>query len=119
MTDRTTLLILAIPAVALAVGALLRSVPGEWSQSALLAWTAVSLGFLLGQAGETTLLAAAGLASGFLVLAVGGTAGLGLLAAVYAVVVVLALTGVVAVFWPTAAVLAVSCAAGAARGLIH
>jgi hypothetical protein len=116
---RAAVLIVTIPALILAAGAFLRSVPGEWSQNALLAWGAVSLGLLAGQATDTLYLAAIGLVLGFVALAVGGAVGLGVLAAVYAGAAAAALAGALAMPWPVAAVLAAACAAGAARGVIH
>ena len=119
MSDRATSLLLVIPAAVLAFGALLRSVPGEWSQSALLAWAAVGLGFLSGQSGSTPALAGLGLTLGFAVLALGGQPGLVALAAVYAALAIAAMLGVVVVPWPVAALLAGACALGAARSLVH
>ena len=120
MSDRATVLLLAIPALVLAGGALLRSVPGEWSQSALLAWAAVGLGFLSGQAsGSAPMLGAAGLLLGFLALALGGAVGLGVLAALYLALTAASLIGLVASPWFVAALLAAACAAGAIRALIY
>lgn len=47
MTSASVLLLL--PSLLLAGGSLLRSVPGEWSRSALLAWSAVLLAHLAAQ----------------------------------------------------------------------
>lgn len=119
MGDRTTTLLLGIPALILAGGALLRSVPGEWSQSALLAFAAVALGFVTGQLVGATPLAALGLALGFVALAVGGATGLTGLAVVYGVLAAAAFAGTITAPWPAALVLAAACAVGAGRGLLH
>lgn len=119
MGDRAVLAVVVAPALLLAAGALLRSVPGEWSQSALLAWAAVSLGFLAGRTADTLGVAVMAPILGFFALALGGAVGLIALSAVYAGVAVATVAGVLAVPWPVAALLASACAAGAARSLIH
>jgi len=119
VSDRATLLILALPALVLAAGSFLRSVPGEWCQTALLAWTAVGLGFVAGRVSETQPLAAVGLGLGFLALAVGGVVGLTGLAVVYVAVAAAAVAGVLTWPWPIAALLGFACAAGAARSLVQ
>jgi len=65
------------------------------------------------------MLGAAGLLLGFLALALGGTVGLGVLAALYLALTAASLIGLVASPWFVAALLAAACAAGAIRALIY
>jgi len=119
MAERALVLVVAVPALALAAASLLRSVPGEWSQSALLAWAAVSLAYLGGQAAVPLGVAVAALALAFAALALGGATGLLVLVATGLTLAAAALAGVVTAPWPAAALLAPACAIGAARPLIH
>jgi hypothetical protein len=119
MAERATVVIVVAPALLLALASLLRSVPGEWSQSALLAWAAVAAAYLAGGAGAPLAQTAVGLGLAFAALATGGAWGLLLLTAMSLAATAAALAGGLAVAWPATALLAAACALGAARDLIH
>jgi hypothetical protein len=122
MAERATVVIVVAPALLLALASLLRSVPGEWSQSALLAWAAVAAAYLAGGAGGAgapLAQTAVGLGLAFAALATGGAWGLLLLTAMSLAATAAALAGGLAVAWPATALLAAACALGAARDLIH
>jgi len=118
-SERAVVVILVAPALLLALASLLRSVPGEWSQSALLAWTAVAAAYLAGAVGAPVAATAAGLVLAFAALALGGAWGLLLLAAMGLAATAAALAGGLALAWPATALLAAACALGAARDLIR
>ena len=117
MSERFTTVLTVAPALVLAAGSFLRSVPGEWSQGALLAWAAISLSFLAGQ--TTTLPAWIGLTLGFVAIAVGGVPALVGLCVVYLSAVTASLLGVLPIPWVAAAGLALACGLGSLRDLVH
>lgn len=111
--------LLLTPALLLAGGAWLRSVPGEWSRSALLAWVAVALAHLAGTGAAGPAAAWLVLPLAFLALALGGTAGLGLASAMLGVIALLAVSGFVPGPWWGPALLAVCALIGAVAGLVR
>jgi len=90
------LIVLGAPLIVFGLGAWLQDVAGEWSQSALLAYGAVTVAFLCGHAmqsdnGSSWLLI--GLPLAFLALLLGGANGLFLLGVLFAAGCVLGLAG--------------------------
>jgi len=117
LSERFTTVLTVAPALVLAAGSFLRSVPGEWSQGALLAWAAVSLSYLAGQ--TTTVPASIGLTLAFVAIAVGGVPALVGLCVVYLFALTASLLGAVHIPWVAAACLALACGLGSLRDLVH
>lgn len=117
MSERFTTVLTVTPALMLAAGSFLRSVPGEWSQGALLAWAAVSLSFLAGQ--TTTVPASIGLTLAFVAIAVGGLPALVGLCVVYLLALTASLLGVLHIPRAAAAGLALACGLSSLRELVH
>lgn len=113
---------LVLPSVILGAGSLARSVPGEWSQAALLSWAALLLTYLGVAAGPgppgawPSILCLAG---AFLALSLGGWAGLGLIAVAHLLLALTTHTGATATPWWPAALTGTAAAVAAIRGWLH
>lgn len=113
--------VLVVPAVALGAAAWLRHLPGEWSQAALLGWTALLLAHASSLAWPPDLgpwLPALGLVLAFLAVATGGWVGLALLAVAFLLLAVAALAGVAQLPWWAAGLIALASGAAAIRTLL-
>lgn len=91
-----SLLVLGAPLLVFGVGAWLRDVPGEWSQGALLAYGAIVITFLCGQANQMSNSVSwllVGLPLAFSALLLGGASGLLLLGALFVGGIALSFSG--------------------------